>query len=61
MLRPALASDIAGIQRVRHSVRENRLVSVVIADEEVREALERTGRGWVVESDGDVVAFAIGN
>jgi ABC-type lipopolysaccharide export system ATPase subunit len=42
-------------------VRENRLVSVVIADEEVREALERTGRGWVVESDGDVVAFAIGN
>jgi GNAT superfamily N-acetyltransferase len=61
MLRHALASDIAGIQRVRQSVRENRLVSGVISDDDVQDALERTGRGWVVESDGEVVAFAIGN
>ena len=60
MLRIALATDIPSIQRVRHSVRENRLVSGTISDEEVREALEDSGRGWVVEVDGEVVGFAIG-
>jgi GNAT superfamily N-acetyltransferase len=59
--RQAIASDIPGIQRVRHSVRENRLVSTSISDEQVREAIESSGRGWVVESAGEVVAFAIGN
>lgn len=61
MLRQAVVSDIASIQHVRSSVRENRLVSTVISDDNVREAIEQTGRGWVVESHGDVVAFAIGN
>jgi GNAT superfamily N-acetyltransferase len=61
ILRPAVASDIPDIQRVRRSVRENRLVSAVVRDEDVRDAIERTGRGWVIESDGEVVAFAIGN
>jgi GNAT superfamily N-acetyltransferase len=61
MLRQAVASDIAGIQRVRRSVRENRLISTVIGDSQVRDAIEKTGRGWVVESGGEVVAFAIGN
>ena len=61
MLRHAAVSDIASIQRVRRSVRENRLVSTVISDEHVREAIEKTGRGWVIESEGEVVAFAIGN
>lgn len=61
MLRRAVAADVAGIQRVRHSVRENRLVSTVISDEQVREAIEQTGRGWVVDLDGEVVAFAVGN
>ena len=60
-LRHADRADVAGIQRVRHSVRENRLVSRVIEDEEVVEAIERTGRGWVVEEDGQIIAFAIGN
>jgi GNAT superfamily N-acetyltransferase len=46
---------------VRAAVRENRLVSAVIADDDVRGAIEVTGRGWVVEHEGDVVAFAIGN
>jgi GNAT superfamily N-acetyltransferase len=61
VMRQARASDIAGIQRVRAAVRENRLVSTVIRDEDVRDAIERTGRGWVVESGGEIVAFAIGN
>jgi GNAT superfamily N-acetyltransferase len=60
-LRQAVAADIPGIQRVRHSVRENRLISIVIADEDVRREIEDTGRGWVVESRGEVVAFAVGN
>lgn len=60
-MRQAVASDIRGIQRVRHSVRENRLVSTVITDEQVRDAIENTGRGWIVEAAGEVVAFAIGN
>jgi GNAT superfamily N-acetyltransferase len=53
--------DVPDIQRVRHSVRENRLISRVISDEEVVVAIERTGRGWVVELDGRIVGFAIGN
>jgi GNAT superfamily N-acetyltransferase len=59
-LRQATRVDVAGIQRVRHAVRENRLVSTTISDDDVREAIERTGRGWVIESEGEVVAFAIG-
>ena len=61
MLRAARASDIRAIHRVRASVNENRLVSTIITDEHVRTAIEDTGRGWVVEQDGEVVAFAIGN
>ncbi|HEU5133568.1 MAG TPA: GNAT family N-acetyltransferase [Steroidobacteraceae bacterium] len=61
MLRQAVAADIPGIQRVRASVRENRLVSTVISDEDVRDAIERDGRGWVVELQHEIVAFAIGN
>ena len=61
MLRQAVASDIASMQRVRRSVRENRLVSTVISDDQVREGIEKTGRGWVVEIRGEVVAFAIAN
>ena len=61
MLRVARAADIPAIQRVRASVKENRLVSTIITDEDVRTAIEETGRGWIVEQDGEVVAFAIGN
>ena len=61
MLRDARTSDIPAIQRVRASVKENRLVSTIITDEDVRIAIEDTGRGWVVEQDGEVVAFAIGH
>ncbi|HZF31361.1 MAG TPA: GNAT family N-acetyltransferase [Gammaproteobacteria bacterium] len=61
VLRQALTSDIQDIQCVRHSVHENRLVSTVITDDQVQEAIEKTGRGWVIETEGEVVAFAIGN
>ena len=59
-LRQALRSDIAAMHRVRLSVRENRLASKITAQDYER-AIEVTGRGWVVEEDGEVVAFAVGN
>ena len=34
---------------------------MIISDEAVIEAMENTGRGWVIEVDARVVAFAIGN
>jgi len=61
MLRQAVAADIPGIQRVRSAVRENRLTSTVIPDDAVLEAIEVLGRGWVVESQGEIVGFSIGN
>jgi [ribosomal protein S18]-alanine N-acetyltransferase len=59
-LRVAVAADIPSIQHVRHSVRENRLVSTVITDDDVRGAIDVTGRGWVVAFQGKIVAFAVG-
>ena len=61
MIRRALPTDIAEIQRIRHIVRENRLVSTIISDEAVRVMIEERGRGWVADVDGDVVGFAIGD
>ncbi len=61
VLRQAVVSDIPGIHRVRMSVRENRLVSTVITEAHTRRAIEETGRGWVVEVEGQVVAFAVGD
>lgn len=60
-LRQACREDIAAIQRVRRSVRENRLGPRSIDNAEVRRYLEVLGRGWVIEVDGEVVAFAIGD
>jgi GNAT superfamily N-acetyltransferase len=60
-LRQATRADIPAIQRVRRAVRENRLTSTVITDADVADAIERSGRGWVIDVDGSVVGFAIGN
>lgn len=61
MLRQAVAGDVPGIHRVRMSVRENRLVSIVITEEDTRKAIEESGRGWVVEVEGQIVGFAVVN
>lgn len=49
------------MHRVRLAVRENRLRSTVITEDHYIAAIEQTGRGWVVEADGVVAGFAIGN
>lgn len=59
-LRQARRTDVRAIQRVRQSVQENRLTSRVISDDKVIDAIERSGRGWVVECENSVVGFAIG-
>jgi GNAT superfamily N-acetyltransferase len=61
ILRHAERQDIAAMHRVRLAVRENRLTSSVISEADYIPEIERTGRGWVIEKDGKVVAFAIGN
>lgn len=60
-LRQATATDIPELMRIRASVRENRLVSRVIGADEIAEAIECSGRGWVVEADSGLAGFAIGN
>ena len=49
------------MHRVRLAVRENRLTSSIIGEEHYIPEIERTGRGWVIEDGGKIVAFAIGN
>lgn len=60
-LRQATRLDIPGMHRVRLAVRENRLTSSIISEEHYMPAIETTGRGWVIEIDDSVVAFAVGN
>ena len=60
-LRQATVSDIPGIWEVRYSVSENTLTPGRLSDEDVRVSIEDTGRGWVIEENGKIVAFAIGN
>lgn len=60
-VRQARATDAPGMHRVRMSVRENRLTSMQLSERDYLVAIEATGRGWVVEVEGTIVAFAIGN
>ncbi|MEX1186640.1 MAG: hypothetical protein WEA80_08615 [Gemmatimonadaceae bacterium] len=59
LTRQAVAADIDEMHRVRMAVRENRLVSMVLSPSRYLEFLESRGRGWVIEADGAIVAFAV--
>lgn len=61
ILRQALRQDIPAMHRVRVAVRENRLTSSVITEAHYLPAIEATGRGWVIETGGKIVGFAVGN
>lgn len=61
ILRQARRDDISGMHRVRMAVRENRLLSGAITEDEYRAIIEDTGRGWVIDLDGNIVAFAAGD
>lgn len=60
-MRRALVSDIPGMHKVRLAVRENPLTTTVIREEHYVPAITETGDGWVIETDGEIVAFAVGN
>lgn len=60
-LRQALATDLPGMWEVRYSVAENTLTPGRLSDEDVRRSIEDTGRGWVIEDEGGIAAFAVGN
>jgi GNAT superfamily N-acetyltransferase len=61
IFREARRDDIAALHRVRMAVRENRLTSTVLAEDDYIRALEPPSRTWLVAADGDVVAFAAAN
>ncbi len=61
MLRLATPSDYPAMHRVRLAVRENALAKPGrITEAEYIDAMGRLGQSWVVEHDGNIVAFASG-
>lgn len=60
-LRVARRDDIPAMHRVRMSVQENRLVSTSLSEADYVSAIESSGRGWVIEVDEAIVAFAVGD
>ena len=59
-LRQATRDDIPAMHRIRLAVRENK-TSGAIREEDYYCELEVSGRGWVVEEQQEIVAFAVGN
>lgn len=60
-MRQATVADIPGMHRVRLAVRENPLTTTAVTEADYVPAIEETGRGWVIEQGGRIVAFAVGN
>ena len=60
-LRLARRGDVGAMQRIRAAVQENRLTSRALSEADYLQAIDRDGRGWVMELDGQVLGFAIAN
>jgi nicotinamide riboside kinase/GNAT superfamily N-acetyltransferase len=60
-LRAITRADIPALMRIRSAVTENVLRSTVLTEQHYREALECGGHGFVVEHDGEIVGFTLGN
>jgi len=60
IFREAKITDIAAIQIVRHTVKENILSDpALVTDKDCEEFITQRGKGWVCEVDGEVVGFSI--
>ena len=60
IIREAMVADIPQIQVVRHSVKENVLSDPsLVTDEDCKIFLTERGKGWVCETEGQVVGFSI--
>jgi GNAT superfamily N-acetyltransferase len=58
--RTAQIHDIPQIQSVRHAVKENVLSDpALVTDADCADYLTRRGKGWVCETNGQIVGFAI--
>ena len=58
--REATITDISQIQIVRHLVKENVLSNpALVTDADVQDYITRRGKGWVCETEGKIVGFAI--
>ena len=58
IFRDARLDDIPALHRVRMAARENRLTSTVLTDGDYVRAVADPCRTWVIEADGQIVAFA---
>ena len=59
-VRTASTADIAAIQLIRNSVKENRLSNpATVTDKDVEIYITQRGKGWVAEVNKTIVAFAI--
>ena len=60
IFREAQTEDIKQIQLVRNAVKENVLSNPgLVTDKDCVEYLTLRGKGWVCETDGTIVGFAI--
>src|SRR5688500_7625705 len=60
IFREATISDIPQIQVVRHSVKENILSDPsLVTDKDCAEFLTERGKGWVCETNDQIVGFSI--
>lgn len=60
-LRQARRGDIAGLHRIRLAVLENQLVSTSLSESDYVREIDASGRGWVIEQLGNIVAFGVAN
>jgi GNAT superfamily N-acetyltransferase len=60
MLRQARRTDIPAMHRVRTAVLENCLTTSLVTEADYLAALEESGRGWVIDVDGEIAGFAVG-
>jgi len=60
IFRQAIIKDVSQIQVVRNSVKENILSDpALVPDSDVKDFITRRGRGWVCETDGEIIGFSI--
>lgn len=60
IFREAKTTDIAAMQIVRHTVKENILSDLaLVTDQDCEAFITSRGKGWVCEVDGEIVGFSI--
>ena len=59
-IREANSGDISGMQIVRNLVKENPLSNpALVTDQDCDDFINKRGKGWVCEDDGEIIGFSI--